>query len=280
LFRTVVLVLGVAGLWIQAAHAQAVRARSGDYLFAASASDARALWVNPAGLAASFEASVLAEFAVERPIAGDLRLAQWSLGLNSRGLSLGYQRDRFQGSLSTSALRFGLALPFPKGAIGAAITLYKGNLVDSTTDRGIDLGARYRIVRPLELGMVLRNIGRPVLLDAPGPLTAVASAAWHLLPNRVVVAGEAIVAERLGASGYDTSYRGGLQATIQWSVPITVVGAIDLGESLALDQWLVGIAIGSQDRVMTAASGGAFGPNDRLERLSVTGMASRQLGIP
>ena len=111
-----------------------MRSRSADYLFAASATDARALWVNPAGLAASLEASVMAEIAVERPVDGGLRWAQWAAALNSRGFSLGYQRDRFEDGPSTGTLRFGLALPFPRGAVGAAFSFYSGNAIDTTNN--------------------------------------------------------------------------------------------------------------------------------------------------
>ena len=172
----------------QAASGQSERSRSGDYLFASTAADARALWVNPAGLAVSMEASVLAEFVLQRPVDGDLRLAQWTLGFNSRGFSIGYQRDRFDEDPNTGAFRFGLSLPFRRGAIGAAFTFYRGNAVDSTTDRGIDFGARYRLIPPLELGLVLRNVGRPVLRDVQAPLTGVLSAAWFPLPRHLVVA--------------------------------------------------------------------------------------------
>jgi hypothetical protein len=46
--------------------AQAVPARSADYLFLATASDARATWVNPAGPATAPTASIAAELVFDR----------------------------------------------------------------------------------------------------------------------------------------------------------------------------------------------------------------------
>ena len=280
MLRRVFAALVLGGLVSPTANGQAVRSRSGDYLFASTAIDARALWVNPAGLAVATEASVLAEFVLERPVSGDLRLAQWTVGFNSRGLSIGYQRDRFDDDPNTGALRFGLSLPFQRGAVGAAFTFYRGNAIDSTTDRGIDLGARYRLLPPLELGLVIRNIGRPVLRDAPGPLTGVLSAAWHPLPRHLVIAGEVLAAERFGASGYDMLSRGGVRLSFGRSVPVMVIGALDFSSSFSVDQWSVGVAVGRSDHVLGLVSGGTAAPADRLERLSLTGVASRSLRLP
>ncbi|MGD8869500.1 MAG: hypothetical protein PVI01_17920, partial [Gemmatimonadales bacterium] len=108
-------------------EAQAVRSRSADYLFAASANDVRALWVNPAGLAVRSVASVMAEFALDFPPDTNARFAQWSAGFTSRGLSVGYQRDRFAEDPNTGTLRFGLAFPFRKGAVGASFSFYQGS---------------------------------------------------------------------------------------------------------------------------------------------------------
>ena len=281
MLRFVLTALVLGGLVAQTANGQAVRSRSGDYLFASTATDTRALWVNPAGLAVSIEASVLAEFVLERPVDGDLRLAQWSVGFNSRGFALSYQRDRFSEDPNTGAFRFGLALPFQRGAIGAAFTFYRGNTIDSSTDRGIDLGARYRLLRPLELAVVLRNVGRPVLRDAPGPLTGLLSAAWHPLPGRLVVAAEALAAERLAASGYDVNYRGGLHLSLGRSLPVLIMGALDFSSSFSVNQWAVGVAVGrGGDHVLGLVSGGTVEPADRLERMSLTGVASRSLQLP
>ena len=79
------------------AFAQTLPARSGDYLFVTNAVDARALWVNPAGLGVVPEASIMGEFSLT-PGGGDVRLAQYTVGLNSRGFSIGYRRNRPRGA--------------------------------------------------------------------------------------------------------------------------------------------------------------------------------------
>ena len=78
----------------RALPAQVAPNRSAVYLFPSDVQDTRALWVNPAALAILREASVGFDVTVGNP--GALgRLEQFTLGLNSRGLSFGYQRDIF-----------------------------------------------------------------------------------------------------------------------------------------------------------------------------------------
>jgi len=78
--------------------------RSTQYLHPTEVSDARALWVNPAGLALFPEASLNLDVTVGDPGAKG-RLRQFTLGLNSRGLSFGYQRDVFDGGVRGSTYR-------------------------------------------------------------------------------------------------------------------------------------------------------------------------------
>ena len=222
----------------------------------------------------------MGEIAVERPVDGGLHWAQWAAALNSRGFSLGYQRDRFEDGPSTGTLRFGLALPFPRGAVGAAFSFYSGNAIDTTnnTVQGLDIGARYRLLSPLEVGAVVRNIGRPVLRDSVAPLVGTLSLALHPLADHVVLAGEAMASERLSASGYDLSYRAGLQIATGGSLPFTLVSSLDLESDFHPRSWFLGVAIGGQDRGIALGSGGWDSPRNRLERISLTGVASRQLG--
>jgi hypothetical protein len=148
--RTLLLLLAAVTV-VTPASAQSVRPRSADYLFAASTNDVRALWTNPAGLAVVTSASVMAEFALETPPDSSVQFAQWTLAFNSRGLSAGYQRDRFSEDPNTGALRLGLALPFPKGSVGLAATYYHGSAVDTAGNYGLDLGGRYQLFNRLDL---------------------------------------------------------------------------------------------------------------------------------
>jgi hypothetical protein len=259
---------------------QTVRARSADYHFASTVQDVRALWLNPAGLAVKREASILGEFALERPIDSEIRLAQWTFAFNSRGFSFGYQRDRFAEHPSTGVFRFAVAVPFRGGALGASYSFYRGNAIDTTKtwDRGLDLGLRYRLAGIADLGLVVRNIGRPVLRDSVAPLVGVLSVAVRPFSPHVWLAGETMATERLGASGVDMSYRAGFWISTGGSLPFSLVSSIDLGSSFRVDQWVVGLAVGGRDQGLAIGSGGVRSPRNRLERLSLTGVASRELG--
>ena len=280
MLRLAVIGTAAACLATQVAAGQSVRPRSGDYEFASTVHDIRALWVNPAGLGIVADASIMAELTLERPLGGDLRLAQWSAGFNRWGLAIGYQRDRFSEDSNTGTLRFGLALPFRRGAAGAAFSFYSGNALDTadTRDMGLDLGFQYRLLAPVNLGIVVRNIGRPDLRDSRAPITGAVSLALRALPQHVLVAGEVLAAERLLESGYEVSYRAGMQLSTGGRRPFTLITAVDLGRGLAFDRWLVGVAVGGPDRVAALASGGFQSPNDRLDRVSLGGVSSRTLG--
>ena len=100
------LLVGISSLHVETVTAQPVPVRSRDYLFLTNVADARALWVNPAGLSVVPEASLMGEFTVDRT-SGDLRIEQYALGFNSRGVALGYQRNRLVGEEPVAILRAG-----------------------------------------------------------------------------------------------------------------------------------------------------------------------------
>ena len=269
-----------ACLFVPTATGQAVRSRSADYHFASTVQDVRALWLNPAGLAVRREASILGEFALERPVDSEIRLAQWTLAFNSRGFSFGYQRDRFAEHPSTGAFRFGVAVPFRGGAIGGSFSFYRGNAIDTTQtwDRGLDLGLRYRLAGIVDLGLVVRNISRPVLRDSVAPLVGVLSVAVQPLSPHMWLAAETSATEKLGASGVDMGYRAGLSISTGGSLPFSLVSSIDLGSSFRVNQWVVGLAVGGPYQGLAIGSGGVRSPRNRLERLSLTGVATTQMG--
>jgi hypothetical protein len=255
--------------------AQSVRSRSADYLFAATANDARAVWVNPAGTAVVPGASVMAEFALDFPRDSSVRFAQWTLAFSSRGLSLGYQRDRFAEDPNTGALRFGLAVPFRGGGIGASFTFYQGSAVDTASHRGLDLGVRYRLLSVLDLALVARNIGRPAPRDVRLPATGVLGAAVHVIPSHAALQLEILAAERLEASGYEMAYRGGLLISTGGGLPVSIIGTLDVDSDFGLQMWAFGLAIGGQDSGTALASGPAGSGITRLQRMSLTGVATR-----
>ena len=261
------------------ASGQAVRSRSADYLFAATPSDARALWVNPAGPGLLTGASVMAEAAIDFPRDSSVRFAQWTLGFSSRGLSVGYQRDRFGEDPNTGTLRAGLALPFKRGSVGTSFSWYHGSAADSASHFGFDLGLRYRPLGMLDLALVVRNIGRPAPRLVKSPVTGVLGANFVFVPQHASLQLEAAAAERLEASGYDLGYRAGIILSAGRSVPFSLLTSLELDSDFKLGSWVLGIVLGGRDSGTLIASGPTGPGNDtRLQRMSLTGVATRVFG--
>lgn len=255
------------------AAAQVIRPRSVDYLFVSQATDSRALWVNPAGLAATAEASVYGELMFERP-ESDIRVAQWGFGLNSRGFSFGYLRDRLVGGITNSAYRFSLARAFTGGSAGLSLTFYKGG----STKRGLDLGVRYTVLPSVTFAAVLRNIGQPRVRTEQTPFTGVAGLDWSGLTKNSVLMGELQAANRIGDSGYDVSYRTGLRIGVGRSVPITALVSLNLESDLGVDRWTVGLSIGGNRKAVAAATVVPSANAADFRQLSITGVANDRLG--
>ncbi len=261
------------------AQAQAQPPRSGDSLWAATVDDARSTWVNPAGLGLVTEASIMGELVLDWSATDAARVGQWMLGLNARGLSIAYQRDRFPDdaatapdeSRATSTLRFATAVPISRGAVGGSVSLYRGGTAGS--EFGFEVGATYFVTPRTPVAAVLRNIGRPVTLATRTPLTGVLGGGWIVMPRVLEVGAEAHVSERLSTSGYDTRFRTGLAFSPGTRVPVTLRTAADFSSS-GLDQWVVGVAVGGTTRGVLLGSGGYGGGAIDFQRLSLTGIAS------
>ncbi len=254
------------------AGAQA-EARSRDYLFLTSVDDARAVWVNPAGLGWVPEASVMGDLGVARS-AGRLRLDQYTLGLNSRGLGVAYLRDRSRDSASVGVFRIGLGLPLGAGAIGAAVSNYRG-----TREQGFDLGVRYPVLAALDVGLVVREIGRPqvMIAEAPKPVTTVLGATWTVAPSLANLSAEAIAVERPDTiSGFDLRYRGGfvLRASRPWRIALHA--AAEVGSDGTLRRWSLGVIVGGLDRVGIVAGAAPTTGLGEPQLFSALGVASRR----
>lgn len=261
-------------LWAGPLWAQAPKPRSLDYLNAASVDDVRASWLNPAGLARVPEASVMAEVVVDRPPAGDLRVAQYTLGMNSRGLSFSFARDRGEEGIGVNIFRFGLGLPLGRTAsLGWAVSLYRG----ATDEEAIDLGIRWGITRALELGAVVRNLSEPTVRGTVLPVTALLAATWSPLWQRLEFGAEAH-AVKLPAEGvYQGRYRGGLRLATGGTMPLRLVLSVDLKRSLSVDRWTAGLVLGGHDQVgLLGTARPAAGQLGRLDRFSALGLSSRR----
>src|SRR5262245_7881494 len=101
------LLLAVGPSGRPAASQQVAPNRATAYLFPTAVEDARAIWLNPAGLGVRRDASIYAEALVGDPGANG-RLRQMNVGFNSRGLSFAYQRDILDNGVRGSTYRLGL----------------------------------------------------------------------------------------------------------------------------------------------------------------------------
>src|SRR5207248_4793186 len=134
------------GLWLLSlalpavAGAQVVPNRTTLYLYPSDVTDARAVWVNPAGSGRFEEASLHLDLMVAQPGAAG-RLRQLTLGLSSRGLSFGYQRDVFDAGGRGHTYRIGYAAGRAGLAAGVAAALYRGG---GASTSGWDLGVLYQ----------------------------------------------------------------------------------------------------------------------------------------
>lgn len=241
-----VLLLGAAG----SGDAQ-VAARASDYLFITNATDARALWVNPAGLGVLPEASLMAEMTLER-MGSQFRVEQYVVGFNTRGISVGYHRTRFPNDEpSVGQLRVGAALPIRRGAIGITVSRYQQ---DTTSSRAFGAGLLFMPNATFQFGLTTRNIGRPLVRGVNMPINILGGA--QFTSGSVQVAAEAHAAERPGAeSGFDFTYRAGAQAYLPVAFPIVLVGALNFGTNFRVDQLHLGVSIGGtrQATLMTSA---------------------------
>ena len=240
-------------------------------MFTALADDARALWVNPAGLAVAREASIMGEAVFNQPDSGSTRVAQWSVAFNTRGLSAGYQRDRLVSGTSNQLLRIGLARPFRGGAVGMDLSFYWSNV----SDRAFGGGVTYELLPSVATSLVLRNIGQPVVGGVKLPFTGVAGVGWSGPDKIFQVAGEVLGSNRLESSGVDLSYRAGVRVMTLKPFPIAAIAAVNLASSFTADRFFIGLALGGTRRLV---AGGTFltGSSSGLDIAQITGIASNR----
>ena len=260
---------------------QAIPPAARNYLFASDVNDARALWVNPAGLGATQMASIAATMVFDTPDSADVRLGQWSVALNSRGLSFGYQRDRLITGVANEAFRLGIGRGFRRGAVGFATTFYKSlnsSTLNNETNRGFDLGVMYQLTPNLNGALLLQHIGQPEVRSVKTPFSGTASATWTPLGGRARISGEVAGANRLGGSGYDVSYRAGARLIIGSQFPLQGFTTVSMDSDLGVERWSIGVAIGRLYRLIahgTVLPLGAL-PNQHL--VGITGIATNPLG--
>jgi hypothetical protein len=151
------------------------------YLLTTDVADARALWVQPAGLGKSREASVSALLTGNR-YAGGYGIGQYGVTLASGVLAFGWQHDQVASGAKTNAFTVGLSGGTPVASVGFDRRWYSGT---GTKDGSWDVGGRYLASRRLELSLVWRDISSPVVLGDTIYSTLVPGAALQLLRGRV-----------------------------------------------------------------------------------------------
>jgi hypothetical protein len=238
------------------------------YLHPSDVSDARAVWVNPAGSARFDEASVHLDLTVGDPgTAG--RLRQLTLGLSSRGLSFAYQRDVFDAGARGHTYRIGYAVGQGRLAAGAAGALYRGSGASSS---GWDLGVLYDWKTSLAVGGVIENVGHPSVRGTTLPVTFVPSATLRLWDARAALSADGRFTSA-GVLGYAFGLRAKLggEAT---RVPLGVLARLDTDRSLARAGLAFGISLGAQDLAGLVAT--APGDAGRIDALDLYGVSSRR----
>jgi hypothetical protein len=272
-FKVVLLLLWLLSLNIDCVTAQSVSPRSRDYLFLTNVADARALWVNPAGLVLVPEASILAELTFER-LGGGLRIEQYTLGFNSRGVSVGYQRNRLVGGKAQSTLSTGLGFPFRGGSLGVAFSRYSQ---DSTKSYGVDFGLIYVPSIAVQLGLAVRDVGHPTVRGADLPVTTVGAA--QMTMSVMQLTWETAAVERLEPddSGFDFTHRAGLRLALWRRLPVMVIGAVDMGPNLRIDRLNLGLSIGGARQLTSIGSAVSRNNSPVFEHFSATFLASQPL---
>ena len=254
---------------VTGAAAQAVPNRTTLYLHPTDVTDARALWVNPAGLARMKEASVHLDLTVGDPGAGG-RLRQVTAGVNSRGFSLGYQRDLFDGGVRGHTYRLGFAGGERRLAAGVATALYRGAPGSSGT--GWDVGLVYDLTPMLTVGAVVANLGRPVARDSVLRVSYTPAATLRLFNGRAVLSADAGLTSE-GVSGYAF---GGVGVLREWTrLPLRILVRLDTDRSLRRAGFALGLSVGSQDLIGSVAT--SSGDLGHIDALSLYGVSTRRL---
>ncbi len=253
--------------------AQVAANRATAYLHPTDVHDARALWVNPAGLAVVREASVYAELAVADPGAQG-RLRQINAGFNSSGLSFGYQRDIFDGGKRGHTYRLGIAGTSEGLAAGLAVAHYRGD----TQGTSWDLGVTYAWRPALTVGGVIANVGQPVVRGLKQPLTFIPGATWRPLrageggTTATLSAHARITSDSVASYAFGVAWQGGGTGRL----PVAVFARLDTDRGLRRGAFSIGLSIGGADRIGAVIS--TPGDVSGVDAASLYGLSTRTPG--
>jgi hypothetical protein len=186
------LVMAAAG--VRPAAAQLYPALAQRYLLTTDVRDERAIWVNPAGLARRVEASLAADVSAERDV-GTLRVVQYGISFMSRNLGFGWKRDRYPGGAGAST--YAVAAGMGDDALGAGV-LRRWN---QGGEGSWDLALRGHATGTIDLSLVWRDIGSPVVRDTVYRSRLVPAAGLRLAGGRFLAGVEEDVAPNLRSLG-------------------------------------------------------------------------------
>lgn len=245
------------------AAAQVAPNRTLAYLYPTDVTDARALWVDPAGLGRHSEASLHWDATVGSPGAGG-RLRQLTAGFNSRGLSFGYQRDVFDAGRRGHTYRVGLGAGRNGLAAGLAAAIYRGG----TKGTGWDFGIVHQTTPHVALGAAVSNLGQPVVRGTR--LDATVTPGVTVKPLGSLVA--------LSALGRFTSsavlgYSVGARVQAAHPFPLGALVRIDTDGGLRRTALTFGASFGGHDLIGAVAS--KLGKNAGLDPVEVYGISTR-----
>ena len=205
------------------------------YLLTTDVFDARAVWVNPAGLARRLEASLGADATLERR-PGSTRLAQFGASVRSRNLAFAWIHDRYTGNSGANNFAAGVGLGDEALSLGATRRWYGG----PGGDKAWDVAARARLTPLLDLSLVWRNAGSPTVRDTIYGASIIPAAAFHLLEGRVVAGVEGDLATDLHAL---REIRAGATCLVGAGLAISLRGEFSPG--FARRGFAVGVTLGA-----------------------------------
>ncbi len=186
-WRRAALAAGLAGAtaWSTRLAAQVLPAQPARYLLTTQVQDARALWVNPAGLARQLEASIGADLGADRFSGGSVQLSQYGATISSRGLAVSWVHDRYPGGGSVNAYAVGAGLGDETFSGGVTRRWYRGLVSYGAWD----VALRTATANAVQLSVVARGLGSP-LPDSTYRPTVVPGASVALLDGALQLGAE------------------------------------------------------------------------------------------
>lgn len=221
------------------------------YELTTEAADARALWVNPAGLARLPEASIGADLSADRFFPGGAQVSQYSLSLAGRGVAASWIHERLPSSQSLNVYAVGVGLGDEQFSAGVTRRWYRG-LADGGS---WDIAARVSSLDGTQLSLVARSVGSPRLGDSTYWATLVPGALVYLFNGAVQLGAEWEVAPHAWRS---VGYRAGGAVALGRGFAVSLLA--DLGSSFKRRALVVAFSFDAPRSRLGAfglASGGA-----------------------